>query len=265
MSDSIALMAQAIRVGYRDMRVMFTWRTWILGWFTRVVAQVSFFGLLGLLIGDPELVQYLIVGNAVMLAAMTAIGVSTTATWERRAGTLPILLASPSSHVVVFVSRSAVSLANGVITSLSAFLVTALMFDITLPMPRSLWIVALVPLVSFAAYCCGAFLGAFVLRVMEARNVITNIAIFLLMTVTGVNVPVDSLPGPVAAVANILPVTHGLAAIRGVIDGAPPSTVISQGLLEAVVGLGWLAVTIPAMWWFAERLRRNGQVEFGDV
>lgn len=261
----MALMAQAIRVGYRDMRVMFTWRTWMLGWFTRVVAQVSFFALLGLLIGDPALVQFLIVGNATMLAAMTAIGVSTTTTWERRAGTLPILLASPSSHVVVFVSRSGVLLVNGVVTSLSAFFVTALMFDIALPIPRTLWIVALVPLVSFAAYCFGAFLGAFVLRVMEARNVITNIAIFVLMTVTGVNVPVDSLPDPVAALANVLPVTHGLAAIRGVIDGAPPSTVIVQALLEAAVGLGWLAVTVPAMWWFAERLRRNGQVEFGDV
>lgn len=265
MTDSIALMAHAVRVGYRDMRVMFTWQTWMLGWFTRVVAQVSFFGLLGLLIGDSEVVQYLIVGNAVMLAAMTAIGVSTTTTWERRAGTLPILLASPSSHVVVFVSRSAVLLVNGVVTSLSAFLVTALIFDITLPMPRTLWIIMLVPLVSFAAYCFGAFLGSFVLRVMEARNVITNIAIFVLMTVTGVNVPVDSLPDPVAAVANVLPVTHGLAAIRGVIDGAAPATVVGEAILELVVGLAWLVVTIPAMWWFAERLRRNGQVEFGDV
>jgi hypothetical protein len=39
------------------------------------------------------------------------------------------------------------------------------------------------------------------------------------MAVAGANVPVDFWPGPVQAVANLLPVTHGLLAVRQLLDG----------------------------------------------
>lgn len=53
-----------------------------------------------------ERVQFMVVGNAAMVAAMAALLGTATTTWERRSGTLPFLIAAPTSHIVVFMSRS---------------------------------------------------------------------------------------------------------------------------------------------------------------
>ncbi|MEJ7702864.1 MAG: hypothetical protein WKF47_04025 [Geodermatophilaceae bacterium] len=61
-----------------------------------MVSQVIFFALIGRLLDSPEAAAYLLVGNAVMIAALEAMMVVASTTWERRAGTLPLLIAAPS-------------------------------------------------------------------------------------------------------------------------------------------------------------------------
>lgn len=253
----------AALVGFRDERTIFTWKTWTTGWMLRVIAQVVFFALIGLLVGSLEMLHFILVGNAVLLATMSVNMTTATTTWERRAGTMPLLVAAPGSHVTVFLARSFQRVADGSATAVAGFFVAAWIFALPLPWPAVLWVVPLMFVVALTSYLFALFLGALVLRAMDARNVVSNIFTLVMMAVCGVNVPVDVLPGWAQVLAVAFPLTHGLEAVRELLAGASARDVIAPVGLALAVGLAWLTVAIPTFWWFAERGRRDGTIEFG--
>ena len=78
----------------------------------------------------------------------------------------------------------------------------------------------------------------------------------------GVSVPLSFWPDSVQLIVQFLPVTHGLQAIRLVLDGASAGAVLEQAALEAAVGLGWLVVAIITMDRMANAGRADGSIEF---
>ena len=75
--SAVTVMEHAFRAGIADYRAIFTWRSWLLGWMLRVIAQVSFFALIGLRVADERSAFYLLIGNALAVAAQTASSRST--------------------------------------------------------------------------------------------------------------------------------------------------------------------------------------------
>jgi ABC-2 type transport system permease protein len=253
----------AILCGFQDYSVTFTWKTWLAGWYVRVLFQVVFFALIGRLLGSEERLHYLLVGNAVMLAAIGSLFAVAGTTWERRAGTLPLLVASPSSPAAVFAGRSAWALTDGVVSSLAAFFVAAPLFDLDLPWPRALLIIPLVALVGASCYALGIFLGGVVLRAMSTRNVVANLTWGTIMAIGGVNVPISYYPDPVEWFAQALPLVHGLEAIRELLAGDSLMGLLPDAGLELLVGSAWLCLALLTFDRLAERGRRDGSIEFG--
>lgn len=173
--NTLTILRFAAATGFADFGTMYTWRSWTVGWLSRVLAQVAFFALIGRLLDSPETVRYLLIGNAVLIAVLESAFVVAGTTWERRAGTLPLLIAAPTSPVVVFCGRSVQWLASGTASASIALLVLAPMFGIALPMPDALLAIPLIGLVSVSAYCIGLVLAGVVLRAMELRNVVGNV------------------------------------------------------------------------------------------
>jgi ABC-2 type transport system permease protein len=248
--------------GFQDYATMFTLKSWLLGWFLRVLAQVTFFALIGELIGSTARLHFILVGNAVMLASMEAMGAVPSTTWERRAGTFPLLIAGPTSPVVVLMGRSVQWLPSGVASATGAFFLLGPLFGLEMPFPRVLLVVPLIVLVALSTYMLGTFLGALVLRAMEARNLVFNISFMTLMAMCGVNVPLEFYPEPILSLAQVLPLTHGLLAIRGVLESAPASEIVLRVGLEAGVGAFWLVMALLAFRRYLEAVRRDGSIEF---
>ncbi len=59
----------AIVSGANDYWSIFTLKSWIFGWCVRMISQVSFFALIGKLLRSDVQTQFLLVGNAVVIAA----------------------------------------------------------------------------------------------------------------------------------------------------------------------------------------------------
>jgi ABC-2 type transport system permease protein len=255
------ILRHAAIAGFEDLRSLYSWKTWTTGWLLRMVCQVVFYSLLGRLIGDDAQVHYLVIGNAVMLCATTVIFVVQSTTWERFAGTLPLLVAAPASPLVVLFGRSVQWIPDALATSLTALLIVGPIFGLPLPMPRALLVIPLLVLVTLSTYMMGAVFGSLVLRWTKARNLVSNVVAALMMAVCGVNVPVSVFPAWVQTVAGVLPLTHGLRAVRGVLAGGP---VAREAALEVAVGLGWFAVAAASFRWFAEGGRKDGSLEFGS-
>jgi ABC-2 type transport system permease protein len=259
---TLRVLRYAALSGYHDYAGIYTWKTWLAGWYVRVLFQVAFFALIGKLLGSDERVHFLLVGNAVMLAALGALFAVAGTTWERRTGTLALLVASPSSPVVVFTGRSVWALTEGILSSVTVFYVAAAIFGLDLPWPRALLYVPLVTVVALSTYALGTFLGGLVLRAMSTRNVVANIASGTMLAVCGVNVPVDYFPAPVAWFSQVLPLTHGLEAIRGLLAGSGAWDVLGNVGLELLVGSGWFLLALLTFNRLAENGRRDGSIEF---
>lgn len=257
------VMRYAFRAGYADYRVIFTWRSWLFGWFVRVIAQVSFFGLIGLRVANDRSAFYLLVGNAIAVAAQAGVFSLNMTTSERWSGTLSLLVASPSSPVVVFSSRGAYLAVDGILSGAGALFVAGAAFGLHLPWPRVLLVVPLTGVVAFAAYAFGTFLAGIVFRFREVNSLVVNTTYVGLMTFCGVNVPLSYYPRVLEWLTHVLPLTNGLLAIRGVLAGDSTASILAHTAAELGVGVGWMTIALLTFNRLASRGRLDGSLDFG--
>lgn len=245
-----------------DHRAMYTWRTWVGGWLLRILAQVTFFALMGRLVASADAARYLAVGNAVAVAALESMMVVASAAWERRSGTFPLLVVAPGPLALVFVGRGLQWVVEGSVCAMLALVLVGPIFDVPLTVATVLACAPLVLLVSISTYGLGLVVAALVMRTPRVRAVVSNVGFLVLAFSAGIYVPVSALPGWLQLVGEVLPVRHGLAAVRGVIDGAPASAVLGQTALEVLVATAWFAAALTTFRVIAEGGRRSGTIEF---
>jgi ABC-2 type transport system permease protein len=94
------------------------------------------------------------VTDSAVITAVTLVAVQSTA-WERMAGTLPLLVASPTRPLVVFLGRSVVVIPDALASSFGGLVLASLFFRLDLPLSGLLWALPLL-------LVCALLLGAFV-------------------------------------------------------------------------------------------------------
>ena len=165
---------------------------------------------------------FFVVGNAIQASAMSAVFAGTmTIANERHYQTLSPLLATPANRFSLFMGRALPVMASGLLVSAWGFFVSRLLLDYHPPL-SSIPAMAVVVLVSVAS--CTAFgltIGSVGLR---ARDVFmsANVCYYLMWLLCGVNIPLESLPGWMAQIGRLLPLTHGIAAGREVAGRREP-------------------------------------------
>ena len=162
--STLRIVWYALVSGAYDYFSIYTLKSWIFGWLIRVLSQVTFFALIGDLLRSEERTEFLLVGNAIVVAASEGIWALNIALWERQAGTLPLLLASPTGPVLVFTSRGSYMVADGLAASLGALFLVGPLFGISFPWPEVLLVVPLTLLVGFTSYFVGTFLAGVIIR-----------------------------------------------------------------------------------------------------
>ena len=262
-ATTVNVMHHAFRAGLADYRAIFTWKSWLAGWMVRVIAQVAFFALLGERIGDDQKTFYLLVGNSILVAALTGVFSLNLTSAERWAGTLPLLVASPSSPVIVFSARGSYLAVDGALSALAALFIAGPMFGMDLPWPRVLAVVPLTAIVALASFCFGTFLAGIVFRFRNINSIVVMTTQVTLMAACGINVPFSYYPDALEWFSRVLPVTNGLLAIRGIFDGAAASTILLDAAFEGAVAAGWMTVALLSFNQLASRGRRDGSLDYG--
>lgn len=253
------------RNAFADMGAAFTPLSWTLGWLGRIVAQVVFFAMIGMLLGSPDRVRYLYIGSAVLATAMETLLVIPTTTRERYSGTLPLLVASPSRLWPVFLGRSVQWLPSGVGTATVALFVVGPAFGVTFTFASGVAAFGLLLLVALTTYGYGLALAALVLRFMRLRNWATNLSYTVMMLICGVMVPVSFWPVWVQALAQVFPLTHALESIRHLEDGTSnPGRALMHIGIALLVALAWYVVGALSLERLASSGRRHGTIEFAE-
>ncbi len=250
--------------GANDYWSIFTLKSWTFGWLIRVVSHVTFFALIGKLLRSEVQTDFLLVGNAVMVAGMGATFALHQPTNERGNGTLPLLLASPSRPVVVMLARGLYVVADAIWSALLGLAIVGPAFGLHFPWPRAALVIPLTVLVGVAAYCFSTFLAGVIIAHRNINNLVVNTTIVGLMALCGVNVPVSYFPTWLEWIARCLPITDGLEAIRGVLAGDAWSSVLTHVGGELLTASAWLALALLTFGRFIRAGQRDGSLEFSS-
>jgi ABC-2 type transport system permease protein len=267
-AHSLRIIRYSTAVAWADLQATYSVFTWTVGWLSRVLMQVVFFTLIGVLLDSPAHIRFLFVGNAALLAAMEALRCVVATTHDRRLGRLPLLVAAPSRLWPVFAGRSLEWLPTGLVTSAVALFALGPVFDVTWTPLRAVAVVGCLVMIAVTTYFVGQVLAAIVLRFMSIRGPLSNLAYMVMMLICGVMVPVSFWPGWLEVVAQAVPFTHGLAAVRVLAD-APPGAPVALDVLSACLaafgtGVVWLALAAFLLDRIGESGRRDGSLDFAS-
>jgi len=223
------------------------------------LVQLVFFALVGQYGGSQSLSFYL-VGNAIGVATLSTFGVSQAVADERWQGTLSYLLGSPAPRVPVFFGRAAYHVVDGMLNMAAAFALAVLVFGLRLPL-EGLTGLVLSMLVATVALCgVGLLLGALAYIFLDAI-LLANWAMFILLLLTGMNIPLSELPGFAAAIGEALPLTRSIAAARLYAAGAPLDAGLGLLAGDLAIGAAYAVAGYFVFGWLETRSRIQGRLE----
>jgi ABC-2 type transport system permease protein len=248
-------------VGVHDFKDFWSLRSWLFGWMLRILTNAFAWVLLGRVIGSESRVQYLLIGNAVAAGSAAALWASNATTWSRFDGTHPLLVIAPKGLLAATVGRTSVWMLNGIATSLLAFTVLILAFGYRPASPWALLTIPLVVLVCASSFAFALFMGVLLSNRIKYRNLALDIGGTCMMAFCGAAVPVSFWPLWLQRLVQLLPMTHGLAAIRGLLEVGPGRETLLQAGLEAGVGFAWLSLALLSMSRLFDQGRADGSIE----
>ncbi len=171
----------------------------------------------------------LLFGNTSMAAIVV--------TFEKRSGTLQRLLIAPVSHRTIILGKAASAAAFGVATSLVLTAGLVLLLGMTIVRPLALAAGLLLGAATFALL--GLIASVMVREVFEAMTLM-NLIRFPILFVSGVFMPIETLPAWAKSVAMISPLTHVVELLRFGVSGR---SCFPTPWIPALATVGFLTVS----------------------
>ncbi|HEV8358910.1 MAG TPA: ABC transporter permease [Candidatus Thermoplasmatota archaeon] len=267
---------RVVRAGWtKNWRLSTTYPSWVLNrllgplvWVA--LAVYSYTGLAG-----PERVQQAFVDagegasfTGFLILGQTLFAFFTGINWrggmaiqrERWQGTLEMVLLAPTSRVAFVLGESLFGLLDSGWTVFLAMVLAMLLFGVQFHVAHPEAVVLAVGLTLLAMVALGLFFAGFYV-LTRAAGPLSQAVQAPVGFLAGVQFPVQALPGALQAVSYALPVTFGLAAVRGAVlqgqglDGQGPAllALVAMSVVFAAAG----AVLIRRM---EARAKREGTI-----
>jgi len=261
LSGNLQLFFRGAALSYRALFRWFRPSTYLASKIVMPLAQMIFFVFIGSF-GGAAGPDFFIIGNAMQIAAVSGIyGVTMSIGGDRWDGTLAYLFGSPANRLVLFFGRSLVHIVDGMLGVAIAFTWGVLLFGLRFA-PDRLGLLSVAVLTAvFSTSGLGLLMGCVGLI---TRNVmfVNNTIYFLLLLLSGANVPLSDLPGWIQRISTFLPLTHSIAAARTLISGEAASEGVGILLLkEVLVGLFYLIIGYALFRNFEIKAKKKGTLE----
>jgi ABC-2 type transport system permease protein len=248
--------------GVTSYRALFAWiNPWV--FVPMLVAyplfQILFFAYLGRSAGVGS--TFFLIGDSFVAAAITGLfGMGHSIGGERRFQTLPILLASPTSRLALFLGRSMPTVVNGFAVAAISFGLGTWMLGLHFQSAELAKLALALVASCFACTALGLCIGALGLR-GRSVSVFADFIGALMLIVSGANVPFDRLPHVVRTIASGVPLTHGINAARQVVNGASVGDVANLLGAELGIAAAYFAVGVLLLRVFERQARASGSFE----
>lgn len=255
---SSELRTATIRLGYLEYRAGNPWPVLLGAEWPRAVLQCLFFTLLGQVTGGADGGRFAFVGAlALILMLSTVVNLGDVPGTDKWYGTFHRTQLSPTPVAVLFGLRCLPWVADGMVAVVLSALVVGPLTGNGHTALRLLPVLPVFVLMALTSAATGLAIAAPSLG-PRADVLLTNGVVYLTMVAGGL-VVTGTPPAVLRDIGAVLPLTHGVAAVRAVLDGRPWAV---QCLLELVVGVGWALVAVVAYAAQSRRARRTGSAEF---
>jgi ABC-type multidrug transport system permease subunit len=225
---------------------------------SRAVFQTLFFTLLGHLAGGTEQRRYAFVGaTAVVMCIMTTVGIADVPALDKWQGTFWRLRSARVAPLTVFAIRALPYPTVGLALAILAILVTGPLAGL----PRlTVDLLPLLPLYGLmaATSAVAGLAGGALAAGKRADVLVGNLLSYTILLTSGAFLP----PGRITwldHIGQMLPMTHGLAAVRAALAGRPWA---GLALAETAVGAGWAALAWAVVLLQVQRAKRAGHDDF---
>ncbi len=211
----------------------------------RILLQSLFFVFLAKAAGGEPFARFALIGNAIQIAAfMVMLSMEEVIESEKWNNTFQYLIASPASWFPIMLGKSMSYYGDALIATTVTFSVLIPVLHINITFINLLSSIPVILIIIASASALGWCIGAFSLPIRYGY-MICNWFAYAMIIFCGVNIPTSSLPEAVQVIGNLLPVTHGLHAVRALIDGATYAYVwplIGKEILIAIIysAVAWL-------------------------
>jgi ABC-2 type transport system permease protein len=247
--------------GFLEVQRTYTFAGYFISWMLRVAGQVLFYGILGRAIAGAAGAQYLVIGTAVGLILLETLLVVLTTVLDRNLGTLVMLAATPSAPADVFITRGLQWVLSAVVSATLALLLMPPMLGVALPWTTTLEAMPVLVCIALACSAYSATLSCVVLRAPSATWLVINFGYLFVIAFVGVAVPVAYWPAWLQAATEVLPIRHGLSAIRQLYEGGGLADVAGEAAAELGVAVLWLLFARLAYHVVIGRMRRRGLLD----
>jgi len=243
---------ELVASGVADYRAVYTLWSWLFGWLVRLIAQVTYFGLLGVLVGSADTTRRVVLGNVVLLTSVSTLFAVSAIARERQARTIDLLLLARVPLAATLCLRNLVWVADGVLSAVAALGSASAIFGLGLGWQTYAIAPVACLLAGLATLGVALTAGCLVLDRPAVRALTSGVITAALAVLGGVNYP---LPSWLRGELTVLPVSAPVTVLQHASDGRSWGLPL---LVAACVVLGWwlVAVWMVHRWQVGTRLAR---------
>ena len=246
---------------YRGLFGWLSWQSYTSTVVFRPVLNMAIYALVGKFAINALAAQSYVVGMAAYQIPFILLGgITNCLARDRFFGTLPFLYASRGSRTVSYFCKGVFHYPNAIL-AVSIVLFAAWLF-LGLDFSHLNWLSLVVSALIIAASgtAAGLFIGNFAIIINDWATAYGAFA-GAMLALTGVVIPVSSLPGFVSIISQGLPLTHGLVAFRAAFAGESLATIGNNILLELLVGLCYAVVGVALFRFMEREAKRRGVLD----
>ena len=241
---------------------------YILTGIVRPIFFVIMLGFLGRLVVDPELAPLIIIGLSIQAAALGLLnGIAQPFYNEKWSGTLSNIFLSCGSRLLHYFSRGLAHYVNAFITIFTGVLAGVVILDVDLSQVNWSPFVVAILLIVTSLITYSLFFGNVAVLLRSGYGVVNfvHVSTGLQLTLTGIIIPISSLPWILKDVAHIMPITHGFLAVKAVFVGGGFGDIWWDLILELLVALGYASAGYVGFRIVEWHSKRTGILEAGAV
>lgn len=223
------------------------------------------FGFLAVFAVDPGLTRHIVVGMSVNGAVLYLVNEVTLGfQGEKWTGNLTTIFLPSGNRVIHYFGRGIVHYPHAFFTIAVGLLAGFLILDIDFS--NANWSLVLLSgfLIVTSIIMFMLLMGDLVLLLKSYQNLYMA-SLGIIVGLTGVVVPVSDLPLIFEAIAHVLPISHGLVALRDSMAGSGFEHVGSNLLIEAAVAVGYALVGYMGFVLVERELKRRGTMNQQDI
>jgi ABC-2 type transport system permease protein len=243
---------ELVASGVADYRAVYTLRSWLFGWVVRLIAQVTYFGLLGVLVGSADTTRRVVLGNVVLLTSVSTLFAVSAIARERQARTVDLLLLARVPLAASLCLRNVVWVGDGVLSAVAALGSASAIFGLGLGWQTYAISPVACLLAGLATLGVALTAGCLVLDRPTIRALTAGVITAALAILGGVNYP---LPSWLRVPMTVLPVSAPITVLQRMADGRSWALPL---LVAAFVVIGWwlVALWVVHRWQVGTRLAR---------